>query len=75
MPEKKVCIGRIVRYISLQAKDEGGNPQEQAAIVTKVGEGEKVSLGIFYPMGYFTKPEVPYSETPKPGHWHWPPTV
>ena len=59
-----------------------------AAIITAVhnhGEGQLpcVDLTIFYPKGvgedFLTRDEVelgyPYSETPKPGHWNWPPRV
>lgn len=75
MSEQKASLGRIVQYTSLQAKDDAGNPAVQAAIVTRVRDEDKACLTIFYPSGTFVKNEVPYSEAPAPGCWHWPARV
>ncbi len=34
-----------------------------------------VGLAVLNPTGLFFDVHVPYSETPKPGHWNWPPRV
>jgi hypothetical protein len=31
------------------------------------------SLAVLNPTGMFFKEDVPYAETPTPGHWNWPP--
>lgn len=71
--EQKPTVGRIVHY----QPDSGDKPW--AAIVTEVCEGNNVGLMVCSPFnslnGWPTHLEegFPFSETPKPGHWSWPP--
>lgn len=61
-------VGRIVH---LQTSDTG----PLAAIITGLAEDNAVHLTAFSPIsgpGYVATP-VPYSETPQPGCWSWPP--
>lgn len=64
-------LGRIVHYTNLGDKDGRFPPEQQAAIVTRVREDNKVALHIFYPTGAFDMDNVPYSEEYKRGHWSW----
>jgi hypothetical protein len=47
-----------------------GGDDDESEEATLTGE---VGLAILNPTGMFFQPKVPYSETPKPGHWNWPP--
>ena len=65
-----VTIGRIVHYY-----DEYGSLA--AAIVTGALGDDRVDL-TYFPHGFpgvSCTSDVKYSETPKPGHWTWPPRV
>lgn len=81
-------IGRIVHYMTKPPSwaAELGHPLPEvtrAAIITEVGsvawfgeEGREalgVALNIFHPHGAEVQQSVPFSPTPKPGHWSWPP--
>jgi hypothetical protein len=75
-------VGRIVHYQSFGTPGGEYLPKPRAAIVTDVPEANhpdaaagKVGLCILNPTGMFFNPSVPYSETPKPGHWNWPPRI
>lgn len=80
-------IGRIVHYTNLGDADGKYPPSTQAALITAVHEapagtpvesapsGLIVDLHIFYRTGQFDMQAVPFSETPKRGHWNWPPRV
>lgn len=35
----------------------------------------RLSLAVLNPTGLFFDTDVPYAETPTPGHWSWPPRV
>lgn len=67
-------IGRIVHYQSYGTPGGEFLPEPRAAIITAVS-GETVSLCILNPTGMFFNENLPYSSTPKPGHWSWPPRV
>lgn len=81
----KPTIGRIVHYQSFGTPGGEHLPEPRAAIVTQVrtvdracaGEPpapvEVASLCVLNPTGMFFNTDVPYSPTPKPGHWNWPP--
>lgn len=65
-------VGRIVHYQSHGTPNGEYLSEPRAAIIAAVGEGGSCSLVVFNPEGlYFSK--VPFSETPLPGHWSWPP--
>lgn len=60
----KPTIGRIVHYV-----EEGGT--HKPAIITSVGE-KTVNLSIFHDGGSVGGGlEIPFSEKPKEGTWHW----
>ena len=67
-------IGRIVHYHSYGTPGGEYLPEARAAIVTAVA-GEEVGLAVINPTGLFFNESVRFSETPKPGHWSWPPRV
>jgi hypothetical protein len=78
MPDPaKPSIGRIVHYQSYGSP--GGEHQSlpRAAVITEVlsEDTNTVSLCVLNPTGQYFDRGVPYSETPKPGHWNWPPRV
>lgn len=76
--EQKPSVGRIVHYHSYGTPGGEYKPQPRAAIISEVlehGEDLKVSVVVLNPTGLFFNQNVPYSETPKPGHWNWPPRV
>lgn len=75
----KPSIGRIVHYTNLGDKDGKYPPEVQAAIITKIGEGDKVHLHIFYPTGQFDRAyadrapdSVVAGSNEARGLWQWP---
>ena len=68
-------VGRIVHYQSFGTPGGEYLPEPRAAIITTVTSagGHKVGLAVLNPSGLFFNDAVPFSETPKPGHWNWPP--
>jgi len=79
--EQKPSIGRIVHYQSHGSPDGQHKSEPRAAVITAVvkddgeGDGLLVSLCVLNPTGMYFDPQVPFSETPKPGCWRWPPRV
>lgn len=75
----KPSIGRIAHYHSELTTGEASRPF--AAIVADVNEDDSVNLFLIDHSGSASAVNgggiegVPYSETPKPGHWSWPPRV
>lgn len=72
---QKPSIGRIVHYQRYGSPGGEHESKPSPAIITDVLEdGATVDIMVFNPNGlYFNR--TPYSETPKPGHWSWPPRV
>lgn len=73
MAEQKPSVGRIVHYTNLGDKDGKYPAETQAALITAVHPDNTVSLKIFYRTGIFDMDPVPFSDTPRRGHWNWPP--
>lgn len=72
-------VGRIVHYHPPQDPDCA---VPWAALVTAVNPrglhepDGSISAAVYLPSGTATGyPHIPYSETPKPGHWSWPPRI
>lgn len=75
-------VGRIVHYQAYGTPGGEFKPLPRAAVVTLtqaedpgIADPMTVGLCILNPTGQFFNTAVPYSETPKPGHWNWPPRV
>lgn len=80
-------VGRIVHYQAYGTPGGEHASVPRAAIITNVvtlrsmtpsspvGDTFEyiVSLCVLNPTGMFFNERVPFSETPKPGHWNWPP--
>lgn len=70
----KPTIGRIVYYYSRGSADGIFQSEPRAAMVTAVNDnGTDASLAVLHPSGLFFDSDVPYSPTPSPGCWSWPP--
>jgi hypothetical protein len=79
---QKPTVGRIVHYQAYGTPGGEFPSVPRAAIITEVGHdgiaenfeatGE-VGLCVMNPTGLFLNRGVPYSETPRPGCWNWPP--
>lgn len=81
-------VGRIVHYHSYGTPNGEYLPEARAAIITEVpdlvsegpnsgpdGYVQAARLCVLNPDGmFFTKP-IPFSHSPKPGHWSFPPRV
>lgn len=72
---QKPSVSRTVHYQSYGTPGGEYNSQPRAAIITIVHSDTDVGLFIVNPTGTFFNEHVPYSETPKPGHWSWPPRL
>lgn len=69
-------VGRIVHYQSYGTPKGEYKPLARAAVVTEVDEdGSTVGLCVLNPTGQFFNQHVPFSPTPEPGYWNWPPRV
>jgi hypothetical protein len=74
-------VGRIVHYQAYGTPGGEYKSEPRAAIITSVpeslirGTGRPVDLCVLNPTGMFFNLKVPFSETPKPGCWNWPPRV
>ena len=73
---QKPSIGRIVHYQRYGSPGGEHKAEPSPAIVVKVLNEETMEcqLVVFNPNGQYFNP-TPYSETPKPGHWSWPPKI
>jgi hypothetical protein len=81
---QKPSVGRIVHYQSFGSVGGKYPSLPRAAVITEVcpwaaqqseGYPENVGLAVLNPEGFFFNRNVPYSETPEPGCWSWPPRV
>lgn len=68
-------IGRMVHYQSYGTPGGEYLPEPRAAVITQTFLDGYVSLCVLNPTGLFFNEGVPYSVTPKPGCWNWPPRV
>lgn len=78
--DQKPSVGRIVHYTpGAPDNPPAGAMGPWAAIITWVSRDESrsdVNLAAFDSRGApLAAQGVAYSETPKPGHWSWPPRV
>jgi hypothetical protein len=85
--EQKPSVGRVVHYQSHGSPNGQHKSEPRAAIITSVREdiGKEGSAGpgrdgfvdlcVLNPSGMYFDRATPYSETPQPGHWNWPPRV
>lgn len=78
----KPTIGRIVHYQSYGTPGGEYLPEPRAAIITTTYNETPdladpdllyAGLAVLNPTGMSFNQLVPFSETPKPGHWSWPP--
>ena len=66
------CNGRFLDDIFLK---ENVMCETLAGIITMIENNGGVHLQIFFRSEIYPLGRVPFSETPKPGHWNWPPRV
>lgn len=65
-------VGRIVHYYPVDENVRMRNPR--AAIITDTYAETTVDLTVFdHAVASFGVEWIRYSETPKAGHWSWPP--
>lgn len=74
MSEQKPSVGRIVHYQAYGTPGGEFKSVPRAAIIAGVLEEFPgvCELVVLNPQGLFFN-RCEYSETPKPGHWNWPP--
>lgn len=78
MMEKEVTVGRIVHFYLPPGGVLGvvglSLPSPLPAMICAVHRGYSVKLSVFgTPFGTQEHDHVPYNETPRLGHWNWPP--
>lgn len=62
-------LGRIVHFTGA----EGG---PMAALIVRVNDNDSVNLEVYGPFGLNVhRQDVPFSDSPTPGCWSWPPRV
>lgn len=67
-------VGRIVHYVAYGTPNhEYEQGAHRAAIITEIINKESglVNLAIFNPTGIHWNTSIMYSETLRPGTWHW----
>jgi hypothetical protein len=74
-PPPAPTLGRVVLYVNLGDAEGRFKPEPHPAQVVGLNDDGTVALHILYRTGTFNMDAVPFSPTPKPGHWHWPPRV
>lgn len=69
-------VGRIVHYQAYGTPGGEFPSLPRAAIIAAVVDEPTAlcDVVVFNPTGLFFN-RCPFSETPKPGHWSWPPRV
>jgi hypothetical protein len=72
---KQPSVGRIVHYQSHGSPNGQHKSEPRAAVVTEVYPDTGVGLCVLNPTGMYFDRNVPFAETPTPGHWNWPPYV
>lgn len=74
LPKQIPSIGRIVHYQRFGSPGGEHKAEPSPAVITQVYENDECQLFVMNPNGvYFNR--TPFSETPKPGCWSWPPRV
>lgn len=68
--ELRARPGSIVMYYSHGSSNGKYKPEPAPAIVVRVNGDQNVRLVIFRDEGFHFK-DVPFSDSPKPGHWSW----
>jgi hypothetical protein len=77
-------VARIVHYKSRGSADGKFAPECRAAVVTAVGQDNRISLCVLNPFGMFFDQDIEYAATrddagndtePAGGTWHWPERV
>lgn len=74
--KQKPSIGRIVHYQRYGTPGGEHKSEPSAAIITSINDEatQRCQLFVMNPNGVYFN-DTPYSETPKPGHWNWPPII
>lgn len=74
--EQKPTIGRVVHYQRYGTPGGEHLAEPSPAIIVKVLDesGSRCQLFVMNPNGLYFN-DTPYSSSPKPGHWNWPPRV
>lgn len=68
----KPTVGRTVHYQRYGTPGGEHQSKPSPAIIVEVFENDECQLFVMNPNGvYFNR--TPYSDTPRPGHWNWPP--
>lgn len=82
MADQKPSVGRVVHYQSHGSPNGQHKSEPRAAIITRTypdtafpSDPVTVDLCVLNPTGMYFDHRTPFSETPKAGHWNWPPRV
>lgn len=67
LPEPRAAIITEVKPGTAVVRQEGRNSAPEFSFESVV------SLAVINPTGMLFNENVPFSETPRPGHWNWPP--
>lgn len=72
--EQKPSIGRTVHYQRFGSPGGEHQAEPSPAVIVKVLDEPtgRCQLFVMNPNGLYFN-DTPYSPTPKPGHWNWPP--
>lgn len=71
---QKPSIGRIVHYQKYGTPGGEHKSEPSPAVITAVVSDTECTIFVMNPNGLYFNTAL-YSETPKPGHWSWPPRV
>lgn len=71
MEAVQLFIGAVVHYHSYGTPNGEFVPEPRPAIVSVIKEDGVICATVFNPDGFYFNKDLPFAETPTPGHWNF----
>lgn len=69
--DMQLFIGAMVHYQSYGTPNGEYTPEHRAAVVTAIKPDGVIDATVINPTGFFFNQDLPFAETPTPGHWNF----